>query len=322
MTYPVGYTILRTEDPVRRRPLILDIWYPSEASAEEIPHNYGLGTGMVAENAPAVKSPCPVIIMSHGAFGSARNYSWIAEHMTRHGFLVMGVSHFKESPVYGPETIDPASALQPWHRPQDCSFAIGFLLGESKFRAMADPSRIGALGHSSGGATVIAMGGAIFDPDAMAQYCRARQDQQDKGCSYASGIPQVSVTDPDARKSWRDSRIRAILAMDPALGPGYDATALSAISVPVHIIGAEKNDFLPFEPHAGHYAACIPGATLTRLSRGEGHFIFIDLCQADIQVNTVPLCSDRPGVRRAEVHERLREIIQGFFEKYLTSAKT
>jgi predicted dienelactone hydrolase len=320
MTYPVGYTILQTEDTVRKRPLILDIWYPAETPAPETPHNYGLGTGTVAENAPVIKTLCPVIVMSHGAFGSARNYSWVAEHMARHGFLVLGVSHVKESPVYGPETIDPASALQPWHRPQDCSSALTYLLSESTFQDIADPSRIGALGHSSGGATAIAMGGAVFNPDAMAQYCQARQDQRDKGCGYASGAPHVSVTDPDARKSWRDDRIRAILALDPALGPGYDAQSLSRMSVRVHIIGAEENDFLPFESHAGHYAALIPGATLTRLSGGEGHFIFIDVCQADIQVNKVSLCKDRPGVRRAEVHEMLTGIIREFFEKNLTVA--
>ena len=56
-----------------------------------------------------METPCPVIVMSHGAFGSARNYSWIGEHMARHGFLVLGVSHFRESPIYGQETIDPGS---------------------------------------------------------------------------------------------------------------------------------------------------------------------------------------------------------------------
>ncbi len=30
MTYPVGYTILQTEDTMRKRPLILDIWYPGK----------------------------------------------------------------------------------------------------------------------------------------------------------------------------------------------------------------------------------------------------------------------------------------------------
>ena len=109
MTYPVGYTILQIS---------------CKSPAKVTPHNYGSGTGMVAENAPAMESPCPVIVLSHGAFGSARNYSWIGEHMARHGFLVLGISHFRESPVYGPETIDPASALRPWHRPQDCSCAL------------------------------------------------------------------------------------------------------------------------------------------------------------------------------------------------------
>ena len=151
----------------------------------------------------------------------------------------------------------------------------------------------------------------------MARYCTSQKDRSDKKCGYASGTPHIPITDPDARKSWRDDRIRAILALDPALGPGFDRQSLSKMSVPVHIIGAEENDFLPFEFHAGHYAALIPGAMLTRLSNGEGHFIFIDACQADIEVNKVFLCRDRPGVKRAEVHEKFTRIVRGFFEKNL-----
>ena len=64
----------------------------------------------------------------------------------------------------------------------------------------------------------------------------------------------------------------------------------------------------------------IPGASLTRLDHGEGHFIFIDECHAGTEVNRVALCKDRPGVSRAEVHSQLKGIIRSFFEAHLKAA--
>jgi predicted dienelactone hydrolase len=320
-TYPVGYTILNTHDLSRGRPVIIDTWYPATQTARETPHDYGLGRGQVAERAPpATGVLLPVIVLSHGAFGSARNYSWIGQYLAGNGYIVAGVSHFGESPVYGPETVDPASALQPWLRPQDCTFALDYLLGQSEFRQIADSSRIGALGHSSGGATVIALGGAVFDPIAMQQYCRSDSTESDRGCGYARGAEPARPGETVVRGPCRDKRIRAIVALDPALGPGYDAASLSPVSVPVHIIAAVKNDFLPFEHHAGRYASLIPGAFLTRLDHGEGHFIFLDVCHSGLEANTVALCKDRPGIHRAEVHRRLMVIIRNFFDRYLITS--
>jgi len=108
-----------------------------------------------------------------------------------------------------------------------------------------------------------------------------------------------------------------VVAMDPSLGPGHSARSLSRVEVPVHIAGTVENDFLPFQHNAGRYARLIPGASLTPLTHGEGHFVFVDECSGDAEVQGVPVCRDRSGVQRAAVHARLAEIIQKFFSKHL-----
>jgi predicted dienelactone hydrolase len=43
---------------------------------------------------------------------------------------------------------------------RDSTFFLDYLRGQSRFQPIADQSQIGALGHSSGGATVIELAGA------------------------------------------------------------------------------------------------------------------------------------------------------------------
>ena len=317
MAHVAGHTVVRADDESRHRPVLIDVWYPAVDGAVEVDHQYGLGRGRVAEDAQAIDGRRAVVILSHGAFGAANNYSWIAEHLARCGYLVAGVSHFGESYVYGPETIDPTSATRPWLRPQDCSFAVDYLLSHASFGSRMDADRIGALGHSSGGATVIALGGAVYDPTAMQDYCASDAARQDMGCAYSRGAPPLSSLGDEARASYRDPRIRAIVALDPALGPGHSSASLAAVSVPVHVVAAVDNDFLPFERHAAHYARAIPGASLTSLSGGEGHFVYLDVCDGDREANGVSLCRDRSGVDRSSTHVVLATAITGFFDRHL-----
>ena len=315
--FPAGYAIVQTRDTTRQRPIIIDLWYPARSSARAVPHHYGFGQGIVAEGAEPAQGHFPVIVLSHGAFGAARNYSWIAEYLARTGHIVAGVSHFGESWVYGTGTIDPAAASAPWLRPPDCTAALDFVLGNaSPVGKCADLGRIGALGHSSGGATVIALGGALYDPASMDRYCRSGKAATDKGCSYGDPKNPPPRVD-EAARSCLDDRVRAVIALDPALGPGYLPSGLAGMKVPVLVTGAVENDFLPFDYHAAHYARHIPGALLVQLTHGEGHFVYLDVCSSDQAAAGVPLCRDRPGVDRAQVHRQLQEIIGDFINRHL-----
>jgi predicted dienelactone hydrolase len=324
-TYPCGYMTFGTEDKTRARPILLDIWYPAAPTAVERPVDYRPGAGMAAADAPPAKDKQPLVVLSHGAFGAARNYSWIAEKLARRGYVVAGVSHFGESFVYGPQTIDPSAALRPWHRPMDCSVSLDFLLAHPLFEGCIDHAAIGALGHSSGGATVIALAGAVFDPRAMRHYCQSDDAREDRGCGYGTSLPadarrRTESPPAEATALYRDERVRAVVALDPALGPGHDATSLSRVSIPVHIVGAVENDFLPYAHHSGRYARLIPGASLTPLAHGEGHFVFLNECTGDLEAQGNALCKDREGVQRSVVHALLEKTIGTFLAQHLAVA--
>jgi predicted dienelactone hydrolase len=309
---PAGFTALRTEIPERSRPLHIDLWYPAVPNAEETIFHYQPGSiGKVALQADPAPGASPLIVLSHGVYGSARNYTWLAEGLARRGFIVAGVSHYGESPIYGTETVDPSGGRRPSERPRDCTAALDFVLAHPSFGGAADPLRVGAVGHASGGAAVLALAGAVFDPAAMREYCRSTDSHRDRGCREAA-VP-LEEEGGQAAGALRDERVRAVAALDPSLGPGHNARSLSQVQVPVHIVATVENDFLPFEHHAGRYARLIPGASLTPLAHGEGHFVFVDECSGEERVDGVPVCRDRDGVQRSAVHARLEEILSRFF---------
>ena len=314
MRFSCGHRLLRLEDAARSRPVLIDLWYPADPSLVEVDHVYGLGSGRVVPDAPSAEGSGPAIVLSHGAFGSAGSYAWIAEHLARVGYVVCGVSHFGESPVYGLDTIDPLAVMDLGARAVDCSFALDRLLAAST-GVRVDASRVGALGHSSGGATVIALLGGVFDANAMARYCASDEAHADRGCDYARGsAPTAPLPEP---RPVADPRVRVAVAMDPALGPGFLEDSLASIAIPVHVIGAMDNDFLPVEAHASRYARLIPRCAFTPLADGEGHFVYLNECSSDLEANGVPLCRDRDGVDRATVHRRLAPIVQRTFESVL-----
>ena len=315
-----GHRQFRWHDATRDRPVWVDVWYPSTGPDEERTILYGLGEGRVVPSGAfaAGAVPCPLAVLSHGAGGSAGSYGWLSEYLARNGVVVLGVSHYGESQAYGTQTIDPGAITRLWTRPPDCSFALTRLLSDTDIGPHIARDRITAVGHSSGGATAVALGGAAFDPEALGSYCRSDAANGDRGCAYARDVNAASVVPPEAVQSYRDTRITALVIMDPAAGPGFSEAALAAVNVPVLLIASTANDFLPFEHHAQRYARLLPHPVLVALQNGEGHFVFLNVCRSEWSANGVPLCADRPGVDRAEVHASLASMIHAFVSAQLT----
>jgi predicted dienelactone hydrolase len=309
--YRAGYETLRIDDPVRMRPIQLDVWYP--VNADEITHRYGLSTGRVAPGAPMADGRFPAILLSHGALGAANNYSWIAERLARSSFVVVGVSHFGESRVFGEATINLATVGDFGARTRDFSFALDFVLQRSKWASGVDGERVGALGHSSGGATVAMLAGGQYHPEAMSAFCLSKEGSADRGCGYRAGASVQTVLPPPTG----EPRVRVVVLLDPAVGPGFDRAGLARVKAPALVVGSVANDFLPFALNAQRYAEFLPNAQAIRLDGGEGHFVYLDECSAPVEAMGVPICRDRTGVIRGDVHQRLGSSVVEFLARQL-----
>ncbi len=308
-----GFRVEAFHDELRDRPIMLDWWYPVENQpAEEF--NYGLGRGRLVEAGKIAKGSFPLVLLSHGAFGSARNYSWIAEHLARSGYLVAGISHFGESYVYGADTIDPSAVLRWWQRPTDVTAALSFITTDSKLANYVDAKRIAFIGHSSGGATAMSLAGVVFDDQKMGDYCKTKAANADRGCDYAdvSGPHPPKKAIQSTKTDFSDPRIQTFVALDPALGPGFSDFTEVDITIRMLIVGSVQNDFLPFAHHAEHLAKNLPTAKRQWLDNGAGHFIYLDECSLELAANGISLCSDRSGTSRNAVHKMLAGVISDF----------
>ena len=309
--YAAGYQSTRIKD-VNERPVALDIWFPAQGVAET-EHNYGISQGSVASPAKVAGDRLPLVLLSHGAMGAAVNYSWIAEALARRGYVVVGVSHFGESPAFGQASVSPMNVSHFGDRTRDFNTALAYVLAQPELASHIDADRIGLLGHSSGGSTVMMLAGGKFSLGDVAAYCRTEGAKGDKSCAY----PTAGANDPKQAPEALSRPVRAVAALDPALGMGFSAGSLSAVSAKVLVIGAAQNDFLHFDTHAGRFMKLLPKAETATLDNGEGHFVFVDSCNVPVMALGVPLCTDRPGVNRDEMHLKLSADIVAFFDRTL-----
>ncbi|MEH6591417.1 MAG: hypothetical protein V7746_14245 [Halioglobus sp.] len=250
----------------------------------------------------------PLIVFSHGSGGLYRNYKWLIETLVVNGFVVAALNH----PFNNANDNTEQGVIRVWDRPKDMSLLIDELLTNPEWAVHIDPERIGAAGHSSGGYAAIALAGAIYVPELMEDYCSGSNRGPD--CDLANG--DVAIDYSTAASSYRDDRVKSVLAMAPAVGPAIDQGSLESINIPVFVMATMDDEILNFDRHAEFYAKSIPTAEL-RLLSGGGHFIYME-CDvitwvADWFISNLDLCGSQFSIDRQKVRNNAGSLMVDFF---------
>lgn len=296
-------------------PISVALFYPTAANARALP--MGPWQPVVAPGAPAGQAPLKgLVLISHGTGGSEVGHHNLATRLARDGYLVAALRHPGDN-------WQDRSMITSGHyfgeRPRQVSRVLDALLASPEWGSRIPAERIGAVGHSAGGYTVLALAGAEAEPARAAKHCSSVQD--DPGfCSLAKGSPAGTVAPaasgkgavPDAlRVSVPDRRIRAVVALAP-MAVVFTPESLATVSVPVRVIVAERDVVLVGKYHGGHVVAHLPKAQASTAA-GAGHFAFMAQPSMPLPSDAGDAASNPPGFDRVAYQPELENQVADFF---------
>ncbi len=250
----------------------------------------------------------PLVILSHGSGGEYSNHTWLIDSLVENGFIVAALNH----PMNTTRDNTDEGVISVWHRPRDISVLLDYLLKDSNWVDVIDENRVGAAGFSSGGYTVLALAGAIYDPELMSAYCTSQERSKD--CELVTDSSNVDFRDSSA--SYKDERIKSVFSMAPAVGSAITKESLTEIELPVFIIASKDDELVSPKYGAIRYAENIPLSDLVLLPSG-GHFIFLE-CNAITTVvdwfnRELDLCGTKFSVDRDEIRKMVSAKAVSFF---------
>lgn len=337
----VGMTRLELHDPIRLnwdmtgpRPLTTTLWYPTDDETEmiriDIPKSPpSIFTGGLASPGASIslsKQTYPLIVMSHGTGGAAFQMMWLGRELAANGYIVAAVDHHGNTAAE--DSFDPRGFHMPWERAQDLSSVLDLLLDDPAWAPHIDNDKIGAVGFSLGGYTVTALAGGRLDLQQFRAFCRS--EASDATCDPQSEYPTsradfeaILKTDPTLAdrmeqhsNSFKDERIRTVVAIAPALGQGFTTSSLSEIDLPYVSIVGDLDVIAPARSNADRINAHIPSAT-GHIIQGANHYAFLNQCLHPA-ADKVPVCKASPnGISREMAHTQAQRITLNFLQENL-----
>ncbi|MGN8062607.1 alpha/beta hydrolase family protein [Ralstonia sp. 22111] len=312
----------------RTQALITNVWYPVDISVPEVSHNVDVpGASPFRMQPSAGEAPVastqaqyPLLLLSHGTGGTAGSLDWMAAALAAHGYIVAGVNHPGNTAL---EPLTREGFMLWWERATDMSEVLDGVLADPVLGAHVDRTRIGAVGFSLGGYTVLELAGARTDVAAFMAFCGSPQADaichppemaraQISPAADTTRSPQTEASLARSGASYRDARIKAVFAMAPALGMAMDATSLGNIGIPVSLMAGDADVTVPVDTNARRAAKMLPKADLL-LVPGASHYTFVDTCLPGAAPHVPVLCKDNPGVDRDAVHAQAVRRALDFF---------
>ncbi len=256
-----------------------------------------------------------LILLSHGISGTETGHSVLAQALARNGYLVAALRHpgdnWRDQSLMakGPERYFD-------ERPRQASRVIDAILADPAWKARiatdSQGPRVGALGHSAGGYTVLALAGARADLSRMRKHCQAEASQDPIFCGLGrSG--EAPPPSPVATTSLKDERVRAVVAMAPT-GVLLTAESLAAVRSATMIYEAELDRFLVPRFHAEWVASNLPAPNLHRVPNAW-HFAFMNAPSMSIPSHDGDIAANPPGFDRDAFLKQLAVEIAVFFDK-------
>jgi predicted dienelactone hydrolase len=291
------------------------LYYPTMAAPRAIA--MGPFTLDVAIGGQPIDKVKALILLSHGIGGSELGHSVLAQALARNGYLVAALRHPGDN-WQDRSLIEKSPERYFDERPRQASRVIDAVLADPawKDRIATDSQgpRVGALGHSAGGYTVLALVGARPDLSRMRKHCLAEASDDPIFCGIGRSGDSTHPL-PTVTPTLKDVRVRAIVAMAPT-GVPLTAESLATVRSATMIYEAELDRFLVPRFHAEWVANNLPAPNLHRVPNAW-HFAFMDSPSMSIPSPDGDVAANPSGFDRNAFLKQISIEITDFFDKTL-----
>ena len=283
--YEVGYReiAITYSDAASMEPreLVLRVWYPAQSDSGAGPARYAVA-GIIdlpspfALDAPPVtdEGNLPLTVHSHGSGAEGLLAYPYGELMASHGWIFVAPNHTGNTALDPLLDMADPFTLVGLNRPIDIGAVIDEFesgLVDDELAGKANTSRVFLFGHSFGGYTSFAGGGADVDFDALEADC--------------DGVTSEScdvLADPNVEAAYRagfgDPRVVAIAPQAPALVSIADGE-LAALGVPTMLMSGRLDQTTTHEENAEPAWAGLdhPDDLWVEMPLGA-HYSFVTIC--------------------------------------------
>ena len=302
------------------KPAHFALYYPTPDAAQVIP--MGPFPQSVAINGAPASAVKGLIVISHGTASTETGFATLAQALARNGYLVASVEHVGDT--WQDQSMRATPARYFAERPRQASRVIDTVLADPQWRARLSNGAdgrplIGALGHSAGGYTVLALAGAKPVLSRMRTHCELEAALDPVLCKLSSSIGAAADGQADGQEEpvQADTRVRAVMALAP-MGAAFSASSLASISVPVAIYAGEKDSFLVPRFHAQWVMQNMRGTNTTlQVVPNAGHYAFMNTPTMDLPSPDGSVAADPKGFNRAAFLARMAQESVTFFDKNL-----
>ncbi|MEJ6739398.1 MAG: hypothetical protein QNL59_02555 [Actinomycetota bacterium] len=285
-TYAVGHDTISIPDPTTGKTISADLWYPAADGASGTPTRYSLlptayfDSKVAIEKAPINNTGAfPFVVYSHGSGGQSFVASFLTEDIASHGYVVLSANHAGNTAADQLLGTSVTEDQNDFLRPNVVEAEINWALAQSSGSASAYPAlkgaidekRIGLVGHSYGGYTVLATAGGHTGP--------------------------AGTTKPDPR-------IKAVVGQAPYTRRLSDSE-LAGIKIPVMLMVGTKDITTTLAKDSQRPFDLITGPPVVlAVMTDAAHQSFTDVC---MYLDEIPKLPDAPAAVAAAIQVQAKE---------------